>query len=420
MWHGVIFKFKRLLSDPPSQLPQLAFILSGMALFEVPGWNVSSAPVTLLHESKKRKRPPSEDAGSTKIKSAEANFDKLFRKLSGGSARDESTPSSSRKDTGMSEERNAKKKSKATREKRDTESAKSRISHPMPLKAVAVVAAGTSSDRPKKKQKRLEETSEKSVRFAKPPVEEAETTQLTAMQHRMKQTLEGARFRVINESLYKSDSSEAVNMMKANPEVFEEYHTGFRNQVQSWPSNPVEGYISALSTYPKHTVIADLGCGDAALARALIPKGMTILSFDLVSDNAFVVEADTCSKIPLPGSEAVGPSKGVGEGHVVNVVICALSLMGTNWPNCIREAWRILTPDGELKIAEVTSRFSTVEKFTSLVESCGFKLRSSDKSNTHFTLFEFRKIARVSKSEAQWKDILSKASCLKPCEYKRR
>jgi hypothetical protein len=26
------------------------------------------------------------------------------------------------------------------------------------------------------------------------------------------------------------------------------------------------------------------------------------------------------------------------------VAICALSLMGSNWPECIREAWRILKP----------------------------------------------------------------------------
>jgi ribosomal RNA-processing protein 8 len=99
-----------------------------------------------------------------------------------------------------------------------------------------------------------------------------------------------------------------------------------------------------LSTYPSKTVIVDLGCGDAALARALTPKGMLVLSFDLVSDGAYVVEADICVKLPLPGSEGSDGEKSEGEGHIVDVVVCALSLMGTNWPNCIREAWRILKP----------------------------------------------------------------------------
>jgi ribosomal RNA-processing protein 8 len=99
-----------------------------------------------------------------------------------------------------------------------------------------------------------------------------------------------------------------------------------------------------LARYPHKTVIVDLGCGDAALARALIPKDMAVLSFDLVSDGVYVIEADICSKIPLPGSEGAITEKSNGEGQIVDVVVCALSLMGTNWPNCLREAWRILKP----------------------------------------------------------------------------
>lgn len=103
-------------------------------------------------------------------------------------------------------------------------------------------------------------------------------------------------------------------------------------------------YVSQLSAYPTHTIIADLGCGDAALAKALVPKGLAVLSYDLVSDGAYVVEADTCARLPLPGSEGDAEEETAGEGHVVDVVVCALSLMGTNWPNTIREAWRVLKP----------------------------------------------------------------------------
>lgn len=72
---------------------------------------------------------------------------------------------------------------------------------------------------------------------------------------------------------------------------------------------------------------------------------MCVLSYDLVSDDSFVVEADICAKLPLPGREPSLEEKSVGEGHVVDIVVCALSLMGTNWTNCIREAWRILKPE---------------------------------------------------------------------------
>ena len=138
-----------------------------------------------------------------------------------------------------------------------------------------------------------------------------------------------------------------TNTTAYSPSLLFQYHTGFRHQVHSWPDNPVSHYISILSSRPRGTLIVDLGCGDAALAKSLVPKGLTVLSYDLVSDGEFVVEADVCAKVPLPGGEDEGS---VGEGdeeeerkaQVVDVVVCALSLMSTNWVGCIREAWRVL------------------------------------------------------------------------------
>jgi ribosomal RNA-processing protein 8 len=93
-----------------------------------------------------------------------------------------------------------------------------------------------------------------------------------------------------------------------------------------------------LSSYPRGTVIADLGCGDAALARTLVPKGFCVLSFDLVADT-YVLEANVCERIPLPGTE---DSLDDNPAQVVDVCVCALSLMSLDWIRCIREAWRVL------------------------------------------------------------------------------
>ena len=119
-----------------------------------------------------------------------------------------------------------------------------------------------------------------------------------------------------------------------------QYHTGFRHQVTSWPSNPVDHYVDTLSRYRKGSVVVDLGCGDAALAKALVPKGYNVLSYDLVSTDAWVVEVDMCARLPLPGSEDGGESGGYGQ--IVDVVVCSLSLMNTNWLHSIREARRVL------------------------------------------------------------------------------
>ncbi|KAG9003348.1 25S rRNA (adenine645-N1)-methyltransferase [Tulasnella sp. JGI-2019a] len=242
------------------------------------------------------------------------------------------------------------------------------------------------------------------------------TPKLTPMQQAMKDKLEGGRFRLINETLYKSDSHTAHKMIMENPKTFEEYHTGFRRQVTSWPTNPVKHYISKLSTYSKGSLIVDLGCGDASLAKALIPKGYPVISFDLVSHGEFVTEVDICDKLPLPGAVD-------GGGRIVDVVVCALSLMSLNWMQCLREARRVLKDSGELKIAEVTSRFTDVDAFVSAVSDLGFKLLQKEHPTTHFTLFDFKAAQPPSSqpSTKEWQATLkSSQRLLKPCEYKRR
>ncbi|RDB22865.1 hypothetical protein Hypma_010341 [Hypsizygus marmoreus] len=393
-----------------------------MALFDVPGWTMPAKPVAESSNqvSKKRKRPASLDAD--KLQAAEVNLDKLVKRLKGNSSeasKSAQTPNRGEISASSKGDRQGKKTKKA-KPKASSGAEKKEISWPKPLqptdKDLALLARPTK----KAKTKHMVETSTPPPPAAVSKKAKGLAASLTALQQGMKQSLDGARFRMINESLYKTDSRKAHQMMKEDPQVFEDYHTGFRHQVQVWPTNPVEHYITTFSAYPSKTVIADLGCGDAAIARALVPKGFAVLSFDLVSDGAFVVEADTCSKIPLPGCEETEDEKSGGYGHVVDVVVCALSLMGTNWPNCIREAWRILKTGGELQIAEVASRFTDIEEFQTLVGTIGFKLQSKDDSNSHFTLFEFKKVPRKHKSEKEWAKVVSRASILKPCEYKRR
>lgn len=376
-------------------------IPSVMAQFDVPGWSVPGVPVAV--PSKKRKRPPKQ--GLDHIQSAAVNVQKLMKRLA-----TEQTPASG---GGVSADADQPPKKKRKRVK----DPKAQQSH------IAARGDGEQSTLKKKKDRQKKTGGDKASPAPSQPPSQPSRDALTSLQRGMKQSLDGARFRWINEKLYKSDGAHAHAMMREDPAVYNDYHKGFRRQVGSWPSNPVSHYISTLSSYPPRTVIADLGCGDAALARALIPKGYTVMSFDLVSDRAFVTEADIFERLPLPGSEDDSDGSGKssnGHGQVVNVVVCALSLMGTNWPNCIREAWRILRPNGELKIAEVASRFKDVQQFQSLVESFGFKHKSTDDSNTHFTLLEFEKTSRKPRGENELNKLLAKGYMLKPCEYKRR
>ena len=119
------------------------------------------------------------------------------------------------------------------------------------------------------------------------------------------------------------------------------------------------------------------------------------MSFDLVSDRAFVVEADIFDRIPLPGSEVDSDGddeSNQGHAQIVNVVVCALSLMGTNWPNCIREAWRILRSKCVLDlIPECRNTPSLTPLDQWRIEDC----RSGQSFHGHSTVSVVRGIFRV-------------------------
>lgn len=53
-------------------------------------------------------------------------------------------------------------------------------------------------------------------------------------------------FRYLNEKLYTRSSSEAWQLFQEDPESFDIYHKGFKNQVVKWPVNPLDIIITEL------------------------------------------------------------------------------------------------------------------------------------------------------------------------------
>jgi ribosomal RNA-processing protein 8 len=235
--------------------------------------------------------------------------------------------------------------------------------------------------------------------------------------------LEGARFRVLNQKLYTGDSVSAQEMFDKDPKLAEIYHTGYTEQVKRWPANPVFSMIEFIKKRPgKEVNVADMGCGDAKIARGLEwSKRIKVHSFDLYAMNDKVTVADIAN-VPL-------------EPETMDVAVFCLSLMGTNLHEFLLEANRILKKDGMLKIAEVRSRFGAKEtiglkKFIRGVQALGFYFnkKNSENSlaldhknspNTHFVLMEFKKIKSVdarSCKEESVKNLLK----LEACIYKKR
>ncbi|KEF59030.1 uncharacterized protein A1O9_03873 [Exophiala aquamarina CBS 119918] len=228
-----------------------------------------------------------------------------------------------------------------------------------------------------------------------PPVPSS-ITKLTPLQAKMRSKLTSARFRHLNETLYTTTSSSAMDLFAASPDLFAEYHAGFSQQVKdSWPQNPVDQYIKNVKTRGTLTnpsanktnplprrktgscTIADLGCGDAPLARGCqsVIKSLKLKfhNYDLHTPNSHVTKADI-SNLPLRDGEA-------------DIAVFCLSLMGTNWVSFVEEAWRILRGDGkgEVWVAEVKSRFGRVSRAAgggpSVVENSVGKRRKIQNAN---------------------------------------
>jgi hypothetical protein len=166
------------------------------------------------------------------------------------------------------------------------------------------------------------------------------------------------------------------------------YHTGFREQVATWPVNPVDVVIRRLAELEAAVtakrsakavakaqahgskagaarppsasgldyVVADFGCGDAAIAQTPALRGV-VHSFDLVARNDWVTSGDMAAT-PLPDG-------------CCHAAVFSLSLMGTNAMDYLIEAHRVLRPypSARLLVAEVHSR---IDDFTEFERQVGY------------------------------------------------
>lgn len=238
-------------------------------------------------------------------------------------------------------------------------------------------------------------------------------SKLSNLQQQMMAKLEGARFRTINEELYTTTGSDAFSRFQADPSKFHVYHSGYRIQAAQWPCNPLDYIIEWIQSNHPQAVVADMGCGEARLSATL---SNTVHSFDLVAANERVTACNMAA-VPLPDAS-------------VDIVVFCLSLMGTNLNDFLREAHRILRPNGIIKIVEVRSRFEDgkgIKQFLQFLKAtqCFQTITQGDNTgkikgqpasnlldNKMFFAVECQKIANSGRFNINFE--------LKPCVYKKR
>jgi ribosomal RNA-processing protein 8 len=262
--------------------------------------------------------------------------------------------------------------------------------------------------------------------------------QSSALQQAFQARLSGSRFRILNEELYTTTSTTAFERFSAHPELYDEYHDGFRSQVEHWPVNPVDVIVGRLKkevvdafvfdnhhhnsantnsstssknqpqdNNKKQIVVADFGCGDADLAKQLLKVQVPIQQQQQQRQDgakrqkgggSSKVEKSSSSSSTITSSSfwcpfcvhsfdlvsqqsdlvtACDMSNVPLASATVDVAVFCLSLMGTNLADFVREAHRVLKSTGRLKIAEVKSRFSSSASSSSTTTT-----KSNNKNNS--------------------------------------
>jgi superfamily II DNA or RNA helicase len=163
-------------------------------------------------------------------------------------------------------------------------------------------------------------------------------------------------FSAMNARWNSAASSTTARRLAADPEEWERYHTLYRAARQTWAVVPYEDFI-AWAKRRKGLVIGDFGCGEALVAAGLGDLHV-VHSFDHVAINGRVVPGDM-TKTPLADD-------------TLDVALFSLSLMGTNFTDYLREAYRTLKLDGWVHIYEATSRFSDLAGFEQGLRDLGF------------------------------------------------
>lgn len=83
--------------------------------------------------------------------------------------------------------------------------------------------------------------------------------------------------------------------------------------------------------------------------------------------------------------------------------------------NLLVFSFRFFPFSGQLKIAEVESRFADVRTFVENIKACGFQLINTDTSSKFFVFLNFKKVRNMEKNNKQVPTF-----SLKPCLYKKR
>ena len=173
-------------------------------------------------------------------------------------------------------------------------------------------------------------------------------------------------FSEMNKTWSVSRSDTTHDRLKKDPTEWYYYHTLYAESRKGWAEVPFKEIAKKLNGRPDW-VVGDFGCGENLLAKEVTNK---VHGFDHVAIDDSVVSCDI-TNVPL-------------EDSVLDVAVFSLSLMGTNYKDYFKEAYRTLKPYGNIFVCEPAGKWEgREEQLRSELESVGFKcfgaIRNTDK-----------------------------------------
>jgi predicted nucleotidyltransferase len=164
-------------------------------------------------------------------------------------------------------------------------------------------------------------------------------------------------FRELHRAWSAAPSAETHQRLAEDPGEWQLYQSLYRRARRSFSEQPREVIARELRAHPEWTV-GDFGCGDALLAESLPNQ---VVSMDHLGTDPSIVVCDI-AETPLCDG-------------VLDAAVFALSLVGANWPEYLREAHRTLRPGGRIYVAELEDRWEGgLEPLLSALREAGFTI----------------------------------------------
>jgi superfamily II DNA or RNA helicase len=178
-------------------------------------------------------------------------------------------------------------------------------------------------------------------------------------------------FSEMNKSWSVSRSENTKNRLIKDPSEWYYYHSLYAEKRKEWSEIPYIEIAKKIKERPEW-IVADMGCGENLLSKELTNQ---VHAFDYVAIDKNVTACDM-SSVPLNSQE-------------VDAVVFCLSLMGSNYLDYLKEAFRIIKPYGNLFICEPKKKIDNrIEDFKKDIESVGFKIIEVNSQSSKFIYFQ--------------------------------